>query len=56
VPQQDSSLVEDFIRRRNNIRMDDLIEEGYDEDVEQSIMIEQSVNEEEKNDGSNNRR
>jgi hypothetical protein len=35
--------------------MENFIEEGYDEDVEQSIVIEQSINEEEKNSGSNNR-
>jgi hypothetical protein len=36
--------------------LDNFIEEGYDEDVEQSIMIEQSVNEEEKKAGEDNRR
>jgi hypothetical protein len=35
--------------------MENFIEEGYDEDVEQSIVIEQSINEEVKNSGSNNR-
>ncbi len=36
--------------------MENFIEEGYDEDVEQSIIIEQSVNEEEKKADENNRR
>ena len=48
-------LAEDFLRRRNEINMNNFIEEGYDEDIEQTIVIEESSKdqEEEKEAGSN---